>query len=118
MASPAENPKAFCGEASRHTCKSSPVHYNLARPKFFVATAHHPADRWPHADLAAQHPRECSSGRMHLRYLGIEQSPLSVKHGAEIGQGAHDLRSCFRTNVPQYDFQRRLTDGCAARKGD
>jgi len=64
MASPAENPKAVCGEASRHTCKASPVHYNLDRPKCFVPTGHHAGDRWPHAP--------------------------------------HYLRTCFRTNVPQY----------------
>ena len=64
MASPAENHKAIRGEASRPTCKASPVYYNLDRQKFLVPTGHHAGERWPHA--------------------------------------AHHLRSCFRTNVPQY----------------
>ena len=101
MASPAENFKAVCGEASRHTCTASPVHYNLDHPKFFVPTGHYAGERWPHADLGAQHPRACSSGRPHLRHLRIGQSPLSMKHGDEIGRAAYYLRSCFRTNVPQ-----------------
>ena len=66
MASPAENPKAFCGEASRHTCTASSVHYNLDRSKFSVPTGHHSGKRWPHA--------------------------------------AHYLISCFKTNVPQYQY--------------
>jgi len=49
MARPAENPKAVCGEASRHTRKASPAHYNLDRLKPFVPTDHHASDRWPHA---------------------------------------------------------------------
>jgi len=102
MASSAENPKAIRGEASRHTCKASPVHYNLDRQKFFVPTGHHAGERWPHAALAVQHARAYSNGRTHLRDLCVGQSPVSIKHGDGMGRAAHDLRSCFRTNVPQY----------------
>ena len=56
MASPAKNPKAICGEASRHTCKASSVYNDLDRPKFFVPTGHHARERWPHA---AHHLRSC-----------------------------------------------------------
>jgi len=101
MACAAENLKAVWGGASRHTCNASPAHYNLDRPKFFVPTRHHTGERWKPADFATQHPRECSSGRPHLRHLRIGQSPLSMKHGDEIGRAAYYLRSCFRTNVPQ-----------------
>jgi hypothetical protein len=51
MASPADNSKAVHGEAGQHTCNASPVHYTLARPKFFVPTGHPASDRWPPAPL-------------------------------------------------------------------
>ncbi len=56
MASLAENPKAARGVASRHTCKASPVPYDLDRPNCFVPTGHHTGERWPHA---AHHLRSC-----------------------------------------------------------
>jgi len=48
MACAEENLKAIWGEASRHTCKASPVHYNLDRPKLLVPTGHHAGKGWPH----------------------------------------------------------------------
>jgi len=49
MASPAENPEAAWGEASRHTCKTLPVYCGLDRPNYFSPAGHHAGDRWPHA---------------------------------------------------------------------
>jgi hypothetical protein len=56
MASPAENPKTVRGDASRHTCKASPVSHNLDRPNFSAPTAHHTGNRRPHA---VHHLRNC-----------------------------------------------------------
>ena len=95
MASPAEYPKAVCGEASRRTRNASPLSCAFDRPDFFAPTGHHAGECWPHAARAAQRARACSSVRTHLRYLCIGQSPLFMKHGDEIGRAAHDLRSCF-----------------------
>jgi len=56
MASPAENPKAVRGEASRHTCNGPSESCGLDRPKCFVPTGHHASERWPQA---AHHLRSC-----------------------------------------------------------
>ena len=76
MASPAENPKAVSGEASRHTCNAPPLSCTFDRPNFFAPTGHHARERCLHAALAAQHSGECSSGRTHLRCLCIGKSAV------------------------------------------
>ena len=111
MASPAENPKVFSGEASRHTCKASPVHYNLVRPKFLVPTGHHPGER---SAQVAHYLRSCLRTNILLYRQPADRNRLQapVAYPGEVQRPSHEAGAVGRAGILQSEvFSRHSRPG-------